>query len=177
MIFRSLRLYRISRPWILLCSSAVRVQLSHSYRKVDKMSVRISLALGAREMFLSLHICFSLERAAVVWAILESVSGLDPSLEMIDPRYLKLFFTSSSFWPFILISLWKQSGLFVTVFVLSGPIVILYPVQTVSILVTMSSASSLALTTMPSAKRKLMKIRPPMLALVHYSCGLAVHRS
>ena len=128
-------------------------------------------------MFLSLHTCFSLDRAAVVWAILESISNLDPSLEMIDPRYLKLFFTSSSLWPLILISLWKALGLFVTVFVLSGPIFILYPVQTVSILVTMSSASSSALTTLSSAKRKLMKIQPPMLALVHYSCGLPVHRS
>ena len=32
---------------------------------------------------------FSLERAAVVWAILERISGFDPSLEMIAPRYLK----------------------------------------------------------------------------------------
>ena len=65
------------------------------------------------------------ERAAVVWAILERISGLDPSLEMIAPRYLKLS-TSSSLWPFILISLWKPLGLFVITFVLSGPISILY---------------------------------------------------
>ena len=51
------------------------------------MSVRISLALEAREMFLSLNIVFSLERGAVVWAILESIFGLNPSLEMTDPRY------------------------------------------------------------------------------------------
>ena len=38
------------------------------------MSVRISLTLEASEMLLSLHIIFSLERAAVVWAI----SGFDP---------------------------------------------------------------------------------------------------
>ena len=35
------------------------------------MSIRINLALEASEMFLSLHMVFSLERAAVVWAILE----------------------------------------------------------------------------------------------------------
>ena len=59
---------------------------------------------------------FSLERAAVVLAILERISGFDPSLEMIAPRYLK-FSTSSSGRPFILISLWKPFGLFVISFV------------------------------------------------------------
>ena len=60
------------------------------------MSVRISLTLEASEMFLSLHIIFSLEKAAVVWDILERISGFDLSLEIIAPRYLK-FSTSSSF--------------------------------------------------------------------------------
>ena len=46
---------------------------------------------------------FSLERAAVVWAILERISGFDSSLEMIAPRYLK-FSTVSSLGPLILIS-------------------------------------------------------------------------
>ena len=49
------------------------------------MSVHISLTLKASEMFFSLHMIFSLERAAVVWAILERISGFDPSLEMIVP--------------------------------------------------------------------------------------------
>ena len=55
------------------------------------MSVRISLTLEASEMFLSLHMIFSLERAAVVWAILERISGFDPSLEMIAPKVLEVF--------------------------------------------------------------------------------------
>ena len=59
------------------------------------MSVRISLTLEASEMFLSLLMIFSLERAAVDWAILERISGFNPSLEMIAPRYLK-FSTSDS---------------------------------------------------------------------------------
>ena len=37
-------------------------------------------------MFLSLHMIFSLERAAVVWAFQERISGFDPSLEMIAPK-------------------------------------------------------------------------------------------
>ena len=41
-------------------------------------------------MFLSLYMIFGIERTAVVWAILERISGFDPSLEMIDPRYLKV---------------------------------------------------------------------------------------
>ena len=74
----------IQKPWIaslliILSSSAVRVQLSHAYGKVDKMSFCISLALEAREMFFSLHIGFSLKVAAVDWAILESISVFEPS--------------------------------------------------------------------------------------------------
>ena len=46
------------------------------------MSVRISLTLEASEMFLSLNMIFTLERAAVVWAILERIAGFDPSLEI-----------------------------------------------------------------------------------------------
>ena len=55
------------------------------------MSVRINLTFEAGEMFLSLHIIFSLERAVVVWAILERISGFDPSLEMIAPKVLEVF--------------------------------------------------------------------------------------
>ena len=55
----------------------------------------MSLTLEASEMSLSLHMIFSLERAAVVWAILERISGFGPSLEMIAQRYFK-FSTSSS---------------------------------------------------------------------------------
>ena len=134
------------------------------------MSVRISLTLEASEMFLSLHMIFSLERAAVVWAILERISGFDPSLEMTVPRYLK-FSTSSSLWPFILISLWKPFGLFVITLVLSGPISILYLLVVLSRLSirTPASSSSSAFTTMSSAKRKLVMSRPPMLTLPSWS--------
>ena len=83
-MFRGLLLHLISRAWILLSSSTVNVQLSQAWRKVDKMS----LTLEVSKMFLSVHMIFSPERAAVVWAILERISGFDPSLEMIAPRYL-----------------------------------------------------------------------------------------
>ena len=134
------------------------------------MRIRISLTLQASEMFLSLHMSFSLERPAVVWVILERISGFDPSLEMIAPRYLK-FSTSSSLRPFILISLWKPFGLFVITFVLSGPVSILYLVVVVSrrSTKTPASSSSSAFTTMSSAKRTLVISRPPMLTLPSWS--------
>ena len=50
--------------------------------------------LKASYMFLPRHMIVGLEITAVVWTILERISGLDPSLEMIDPRYLK-FSTAS----------------------------------------------------------------------------------
>ena len=42
-------------------------------------------------MFLSFQMTFILVTAAVVWAILESTSGLGPSSDTIAPRYLKLW--------------------------------------------------------------------------------------
>ena len=117
-----------------------------------------------------LYMIFSLERAAVVRAILKRISGFDPSLEMIAPRYLK-FSTSSSLRPFILISLWKPFGLFVITFVLSGRISILYLVVVLSRRSTRmpASSSSSAFTTMSSAKRKLVMSCHPMLTLPSWS--------
>ena len=62
--------------------------------------VRISRILELREILLSFQIGFSLVNAAVVCAILESISGLEPSSVITEPRYLKLV-TVSSFCPFI----------------------------------------------------------------------------
>ena len=134
------------------------------------MSVCISLTLEDSEMFLSLRMIFSLKRAAVVWAILERISGFDPTLEIIALRYLK-FSTSSSLWHFILITLWKPFGLFVITFVLSGPISILYLVVVLSRRSTRApaSSSSSAFTLMSSAKRKLVISRPPLLTLPSWS--------
>ena len=103
-------------------------------------------------------------------AILEGISGFDPSLEMIASRYLK-FSTSFSLWPFILISLWKPVRLFVITFVLSGPISILNVVMVVTRRFTRTPAFSsfTAFTTMPSAKPKLVISRPPMLTLPSWS--------
>ena len=81
---------------ILLKSSAVRVHDSQAYRKMDVTRERISRILELREIRLSIQTGFSLVNAAVVSAILESISGLEPSSVRTEPRYLKLVIVSSS---------------------------------------------------------------------------------
>ena len=85
-----LRLHLISMACILLWSSAVRVHDSHSYRKMDVTRERISSILELREIFPSFQTGFNLVNAAVVCAVLESMSGLGPSSVITEPRYLKL---------------------------------------------------------------------------------------
>ena len=70
---------------------------------MDVTRERISHILELREILLSFQTGFSLVNAIVVCAILESISGLEPSSVMTEPRYLNLV-TVSSFCPFTLIS-------------------------------------------------------------------------
>ena len=72
----------------------------------------ISRILELREILLSIQTGFSLVNAAVACAILESISGLEPSSVITEPRYLKLV-TVSSFCPFTLISVLMTLVLFV----------------------------------------------------------------
>ena len=86
----------------LLWSSAVRVHDSQAYREMDVTREHISRILDLREILSSFQTGFNLVNAAVVCAILESISDLEPSSVTTEPRYLKLV-TISSFCPFILI--------------------------------------------------------------------------
>ncbi len=104
---------------ILLWSSAVRVNDSQAYRKMDVTRERISRILELREILLSIQTGFSLDNAAVACAILESISGLEPSSVIIEPRYLKLV-TISSFCPFTLIYVLMPLVLFVISLVFSA---------------------------------------------------------
>ena len=88
---------------ILLWSSSVRAHDSQAYRKMDVTRERIRHFLELREIVLSFQTGFSLVHAVVVCAILESISGLEPSSIITELRYLKLV-TVSSFCPFTLIS-------------------------------------------------------------------------
>ena len=59
--------------------SAVMVQISYAYKNMDIAREYISVIMELMAMFLSFQMTFSLVTVAVVWTILESTSGLDPS--------------------------------------------------------------------------------------------------
>ena len=80
---------------ILLWSSAVRVHDSQAYRKMVVTTEHIRHILEPREILLSFHTGFNLVNAAIVCAILESISGLEPPSSRTKPRYLKLVTVSS----------------------------------------------------------------------------------
>ena len=66
----------------------MRVHDSQVYGKMDVTRERISHILELREILLSFQSGFSLVNAVVVCAILESISGLEPSSVITEPRYL-----------------------------------------------------------------------------------------
>ena len=109
----------MSMACILLWTSAVRVHDSQAYGKMGVTRERISRVLELREILLSIQIGFSLVNAAVACAILESISGLEPSSVITEPRYLKIV-TVSSFCPFTLISVLMPLVLFVISLVFSA---------------------------------------------------------
>ena len=63
---------------------------------MDVTRERISCIWELREILLSFRTSFNLASAAVVCAILESISGLEPSSVRTEPRYLKLVTVSRS---------------------------------------------------------------------------------
>ena len=68
----------------------MKVHDSQAYRKMDVRVERISCVLVLREILLSCETGFNLVDTAVVCAILESISGLEPSSVITEPRHLKL---------------------------------------------------------------------------------------
>ena len=70
----------------------MRVHDSQAYRKMDVTRERVSRILELREigLLMSIQTGFSLVNAAVVCVILESISGLELSSVITEPRYLKL---------------------------------------------------------------------------------------
>ena len=98
---------------------AVRVHDSQVNRKMDVTRERISRILELREIFLSFQTGFNLVNAAVVCAILESISKLELSSVISEAWYLKLV-TVSSFCPFTLISVLISLVLFVISLVISA---------------------------------------------------------
>ena len=97
----------------------MRVHDSQAYRKIDVTREHIRCIWELREILLSFQTGFNLVNAAVVCAILETISGLEPSSVITQPRYLK-FVTVSSFCPFTLISVLIPPVLFVISLVFSA---------------------------------------------------------
>ena len=60
---------------------------SQAYRKMNVARERTSRILELREILLSFQTGFNLVNAAVVFATLESISGLEPSSDTNEPRY------------------------------------------------------------------------------------------
>ena len=81
----------------------MRVLDPQAYRKMDVTRDCISRIFELREILMLFQIDFNLVNATLVCAILESISGLEPSLVITKPKYLELV-TVSSFCPFTLIS-------------------------------------------------------------------------
>ena len=79
---------------------------------MDVTRERISRILELREILLSFQTGFNLVITAVVCAILESISGLEPSSVITEPRYLKLV-TVLSVCPFTVIYVLMLLELFV----------------------------------------------------------------
>ena len=94
----------------------MKIHDSQACRKMDVTREHISRILELR--VLSFQTGFNLVNAAVVCAILTTISGLEPSLVITEPRYLKLV-TVSSFCQFTLISVLMPLVLFVIKLVFS----------------------------------------------------------
>ena len=160
---------------ILLSVSAVSVQDSQAYMNVDMIREHISLIFELSAIFLSFQMVLSLASAAVAWAILARISGLDPSSAMIAPRYLNLL-TQSSFLPLTLMSVLKPLVLLVINLVFSALICMLKAVEVLSRRSTKSASSSSlpARPSMSSAKRKFVIFLPPMLTVSSWSFSASV---
>ena len=96
----------------------MKVHDSQAYRKMDVTKECFSYILELREILLSFQTGFNLVNAAVVCAILESITGLEPSSVISESGYLKRV-TVSSFSPFTLISVLMPLVLFVISLVFS----------------------------------------------------------
>ena len=74
------------------CGALLSGSMIHSqtFRKMDVTRERISCTLELRGILLSFQTGFNLVNVAVVCAILESISGLEPSSVITEPRHLKL---------------------------------------------------------------------------------------
>ena len=72
--------------YILFSVYAVSVQYLQAYMNMDMTRERVSLILELSAIFLLFQMVLSCANAAVFWAILARISGLDHASAMIAPR-------------------------------------------------------------------------------------------
>ena len=156
----------ISTVCIFLSISAVNVQVSQEYKIMDMTKELNSLIFELRSMFLSSQMILSFVSAAMVWAILERISGMDPSSVTMVPKYLKLW-TVFSFSPLTLMSLLMPLVLLVINLVFSALICMPYVVEVLSRCYTRlsNSNSAPARPSVSSVKHKFEIVLPPMLTV------------
>ena len=104
------------------------VHVSHADKNMDITRERISLILEPMAMFLLFQLTVGVVAAAVVWAVLDSTWGLDPSSDTVAYRYLKLW-TVSSFLLSTVMSVLMALVLFVTMWVFFALICLPYAVE------------------------------------------------
>ena len=75
-----------------ISNSAIKDHGSQAYRNMEMARERISFTFDPSEILLSRQMGFSFVRAAVACAIIERISGLEPSSETTAPRNVKLAF-------------------------------------------------------------------------------------
>ena len=163
------------RKHLIFRMSAVNVRVSQAYNSTEITRERISLIFELREICLSLQMVLSLASAAVVRAILDSTSGLEPWSVTTAPRYLKLS-TSSNFSPLILMSMLIPFALLVISLVFSALISMPKAAEVLPRRSTREASSSSfpARPSMSSAKRKLVTVLPPMLTVPWRSSNASV---
>ena len=74
----------------------MRVHDSQAYKKMDVTRERVSRILKLREILLSFQTGFNLVSAAAVCAILEGISGLEPSSVFAEPGYFRVVTVQAS---------------------------------------------------------------------------------
>ena len=156
----------ISTVCIFLSISVVNIQVSQEYKNMDMTRERNSLIFELRSMFLSSQMILSFVSAAIVWIILERISGMDPSSVTMAPKYLKLW-TVFTFSPLTLMLLRMPLVLLVINLVFSAPICMPYVVEVLSRRSTRvaNSTSEPARPSMSSPKRKFEIVLPPILTV------------
>ena len=156
----------ISTVCIFLSISAVNLQVSQDYKNMDMTKKCNSLIFELRFMFLSSQMILSFVSAAMVWAILECISGIDSSSVTMTPKYLTLW-TVFSFSPLSLMLLLMPLVLLVINLVFSALICMLYAVQVLSRCSTRLANSNYEPTrpSMSSEKRTFEIVLPPMLTV------------